>query len=321
MLLAAVMLSSCTVTSVTSYSFEQLKAAKYSLPGGLKKLLVVDAVETTVCNDSFYVEVGDTSYIPYVMRLSSMTSALLYDGINRSGYVDVDLYSKTVAHRVLAKDACDLMKKTGTDAIVALRKCDVSARRVVNGDQDEYVEAVMKSRAVIIDSLGGMRMLHERQDTLKLVADGVDVAVYPGYREAYYMLSEQVAQNMIGDIVPAWTRVHRRTMRSGNKVMMGGNRWVENGQWERAKDLYYKVYNEADGAERARAAYNIGLYYEQKDDPVQAGMWFSKCMDMIAGDARLKEKMSDELEQAEIMFGYQLERQAEKERLERQMAR
>jgi len=52
--------------------------------------------------------------------------------------------------------------------------------------------------------------------------------------------------------------------------------YVRENNWNSAFELWKQIYDKGKGRQKMRAAFNIGLYYEMKDNPATAIEWVEK---------------------------------------------
>jgi hypothetical protein len=81
-------------------------------------------------------------------------------------------------------------------------------------------------------------------------------------------------------IIPHWKTVSRFFYNNGSPEMRDAAFFVQGNRWDRAFALWETFFEKAKGIKKARAASNISLYYEMKDDLEKAHEWGAKALEL-----------------------------------------
>jgi tetratricopeptide (TPR) repeat protein len=88
--------------------------------------------------------------------------------------------------------------------------------------------------------------------------------------------SEYAATMPVNYLLPHWREVSRFYFDGGNVRMRDAGVYVRENNWDSAFELWKQIYDKGKGRQKMRAAFNIGLYYEMKDNPATAIEWVEK---------------------------------------------
>lgn len=317
-IISAIILTACASAPHAVYTFDQLKPAKYDLPG--RSILLVDMVEDIDLKDSTYWKERELdSTVP---KTADIVLALIGNRINNTGYAKTTICTKRVQYDWLKKNGRLLVEEMGAEGILAIKKCDISLVSEVFEGQEAlariYTGIEIDTEMSIFDRMGRETVITPRRDSIDWDIDDFGDQTSATYKNHYFSSCNIVSDLCASELLPNWSTVEREVWGNTSREMTEACRSVEQGNWERAKDIFANLYQNGDESEKVYAAYDIALYYESIDNSMEAAMWFSKAIDMINSSEKLKEKMKDDLESIEKMFGYQLEREKEKKILNKQ---
>ena len=79
-------------------------------------------------------------------------------------------------------------------------------------------------------------------------------------------VSEYAASMPMQNLLPYWKEMERYYFDGGNVEMRDAGVYVREGEWEEASMLWKKVYDKKKGKAKMRAAYNLAVYSERKND-------------------------------------------------------
>ncbi|WP_455671911.1 DUF6340 family protein [Phocaeicola sp.] len=92
--------------------------------------------------------------------------------------------------------------------------------------------------------------------------------------------SEYAAYMPINHLLPHWKEVTRFYYDGGNVEMRDAGVCVREGNWDDAYRLWSNVYEKKKGRQQMKAALNIALYHEMKDDITKAREWAEKAQQL-----------------------------------------
>ncbi len=333
---AALLLSGCATVSYKTVGFDVLRPADYTLPAWTDTIVMVDNVKKAECTDStfppnnLHIQVNQENYarvaISHIMR--TMKVDFRNSGYMSLRYIERRLYP-------LTKERIDsLLQGHPSTAILAVDNYECKSVLRTAGDRltdDNEIEGCIdmvtenKSRISLITSPYNKIELTPRTDTLIFESCGsttIDVVNgFPSISTRYQLMGNHVGDQYADALLPTWQRVYRSIYVTNNKDMAAAASWVGQGEWEEAKNLWYRVYDsDSKVADKVRAAINLALAYEREDTPVEGSMWASKALDAIeSADAKHADALKIEKQRAENMFSYFMTRIKEKNALDKQM--
>lgn len=79
-------------------------------------------------------------------------------------------------------------------------------------------------------------------------------------------------------IIPSWTSDDRYIYSGGSADMRDAAIYARENSWDKAYELWYRIYESNKGKKKMRAAFNIALSYEMRDDMEQAYEWAEKAL-------------------------------------------
>jgi hypothetical protein len=91
-------------------------------------------------------------------------------------------------------------------------------------------------------------------------------------------------------MTPHWKTVSRIFYNNGSPEMRDAAFLVQGKHWDKAFALWETFFKKAKGIKKARAASNISLYYEMKDDLEKAHEWGEKALEL----ARVADKIPED---------------------------
>lgn len=101
-------------------------------------------------------------------------------------------------------------------------------------------------------------------------------------------------------MIPHWETTGRFFYNNGSPEMRDAAFFVQENNWDKAFALWQKYFETAKGVKKARAASNISLYYEIKDDQDKAHEWGVKALEL----AKVANKISGNESQTDTNNDY-----------------
>lgn len=332
---AALSLTGCATVSYKTVGFDVLRPADYTMPSWADTVLMVDNVVTPVCTDST-VPPGNTNFLSnqeaYMRSMALGMFSEMRSNFNESGYMH--LRCLTHPQRLTTQTIDSLLKGHPHTVILSLDALASSAVLRTSGKQITEDNEILgcldivtqtRSRLTLIASPYSRVDLTPRTDTLTFSSCGVTTAEvvngFPTLANRYKEQGQETGRQYAECLLPTWQRVYRSLYVTNSQEMNSAATWVEQNEWQEAKNLWASIYDEKTKVpEKVRAAINLATAAEREDDPVEASMWCSKALDLIEkADAKTAAKLKQEKSRAENMFSYLLTREKEKKQLDKQM--
>ncbi len=334
--LTAAALTSCASVSYKVVDFDVLRPADYTMPSWADTVLIVDNASTPECVDSTMPYDYITNIVsPNTARLVGQYVAhALTKDFKQSGYMVMreagDRYINLTSGRI------DSLL-SGHPSTVILSLDDISCKSVLRMAGKEYDEesgemlscidivGETKTQMSLITAPFVKQRLSERTDTIIFRSCDTSIAYiathYPSLVSRYQQQGTDVGHKYAEALLPSWERVYRSLYVTTTQDMVAAATWVEQGDWDEAKNLWTRAATEAKKKpERVRASLNMALAYEREDNPAAASMWCSKALDIIEScDSKTAAALSSEKKRAESMFSYLMQRITEKNDLDKQM--
>lgn len=322
----------CSVTSYVTTQFDVLRPAYYTLPSDIDSVVIVNGVRVFNINDSLLMMVDEETRSvqrEYLDKMPSMVCNVLGNSIVRGGYLSAKMESVPMDMSKVVAKVDSLCKVHRVDAILVMSEAEYSsALRVEEGSgmSGMYIAvarmmSVLKSRFTVVMPRGVKFDLEQRNDTLYWDSAGESISEVvdglPSFREKYFETVRYVGDVMAMQLSPSWERVTRKVLTSSSAKMIDASQWVGREEWEKARDIWYQVYEDGSEADKVRSAINLAIYYERNDDAVNAAKWSSCALDMLAGEK--KKRMSSEEDMAKRIFERMMQRQRELKELDKQM--
>lgn len=333
---AALSLTGCATVSYKTVGFDVLRPADYTMPSWADTVLLANGVATPVCNDST-IPAGDAGFAKNMWVYTRGLVTAMFDemktNFNESGYISLRYIDRPQTITPQLVDS--LLKGHPHTVILALDKLECNSSLRVSGsviDEDNNsvegcldIVARTSSRLTLIASPYSRMSLSPRADTLIFSSCGATTAEvvrgFPILSIRYKEQGRETGKQYAGSLLPTWQRVYRSLYVTNSQEMNSAATWVEQNEWQEAKNLWASIYDgKKKTPEKVRAAINLATAAEREDDPVEASMWCSKALDLIEkADAKTAAKLKQEKSRAENMFSYLLTREKEKKQLDKQM--
>jgi hypothetical protein len=119
--------------------------------------------------------------------------------------------------------------------------------------------------------------VHFQQDTIfwETVSIGMVRSVnnLPRLRDGIKSAAVHAGQKYAKYVAPTWNREKRLYYKKGHPLFLRASDFVLQGEWTKASRIWYHVYEEEDGKQKARAAFNIALAKEVLGDFTEATAW------------------------------------------------
>lgn len=314
---AGMALTSCS--SLQIMSFDQLQAADVSFPGAVRKVAVINNMPVVqvkenremlsaelegdgkIATEAFAENIAAVNYFDQVVICDSAFRA--NDKVPR---VNVQLTQQEV--RQLADDM-------GVDLLFTLDRIHIHTKPgvLLYPDFPMPVNAVDAVLSPIVRAY-----VPGRDKPLFIVAkqDTISWEMHPTLSDAKIVkeASEYAASIPVDHLLPHWKEITRYYFDGGTVEMRDAGVCLRENDWEGALALWQSAYEKKKGQARMRAAFNVALYYEVKDEVAKAKEWLDK--------ARALAKPTSKEEQLMTFYALQLDaRESNLSKLHTQMKR
>ncbi|MGL4518372.1 MAG: DUF6340 family protein [Phocaeicola sp.] len=265
-LLIASVLCGCTST-MQLVSFEQLEASQINFPESVRRVAVVNNIAP-----SDYTLYG--TEIPVALQGDGRVAATtLAEALADAHYFDqvilcdsMRYLSDSITGIIPAQRVNELSREWGVDLIFSIDSIHITNKAFSYGYLGGEVAAFIRPqvRAYVPERAHPLFSI-AKQDTLFWPINPALQSEVIAQESASY-----VAQQLLPFVVPCWKMATRSYYDGGHYQMRDAALHVRQGEWDEAFMLWDSIYKEAKGAMRMRAAYNMALYYETKEEMERA---------------------------------------------------
>ncbi len=149
-------------------------------------------------------------------------------------------------------------------------------------DLSDYYYVTLDARShtywKIYDATSGEIMdIHPQSDTIFWEGEGSELNrafnTLPEFREALKAVAAYSGSKYAKYVAPSWERVSRIYFKKGHPLFYDADRLVSQGNWEEAMTFWYKVYEEANKKQKARASFNLATGQEVMGNFREALAW------------------------------------------------
>lgn len=193
----------------------------------------------------------------------------------------------------------ELSRNLGVDMIISLEKLNIYFRKGLTylpgsypqGTLDATVRSVV--RVYLPSRLEPMVTISDT-DSIYWLTSNWDVD-----NKLIYEASILAATLPIKHILPTWKSVTRYYYAGGSVEMRDAVVSIKENTWDKARELWEQAYNRSNEKIKMRAAFNIALYYEMKDQLEEAKEWAEKATKIAEkklpkdADGQVKEPTQD----------------------------
>lgn len=297
-LICAALLYSCQ--TVNQISFDYLSPADVSFPEQIRRVGVVNNVTeppgsvVKLIPDSVLAPLKTSSQFYYLSGDAQIATNALAEAIANEHYFDLvvicdsALRANDTAQRetILHKEEAEqLAQDLEVDMLVALEQCWIMVSKKIQpflgSNYISTVDAVVSPQVRLY--------LPGRNNPLATI-NSKDSIYWEGMYHTENAARAQSTTNEkiineasqftglvpIKYLLPHWKTTMRFLFTNGSSEMRDAAFFVQHNEWERALPLWEKIFQHKSSKLKARAASNIALYYEQKDELAQATEWGNK---------------------------------------------
>lgn len=283
-LAAGAMLASCS--SLQTVSFEQLQAADVSFPDAVRRVAVINNMPVLPTKDS-----GGT-ISPELEGDGKVATEALAENIANVNYFDQIVICDSVfrAHDdvprvnvLLTKDEiAELTEDLGVDMVFSFDRIHIQTKPGVLFFPDfpmtiDAVDAVLSPIVrVYIPNRDKPLFIVAKQDTISW-----EIEPTLSDKKIIKEASEYAASIPVEHLLPHWREVTRFYYDGGSVEMRDAGVCLRENNWEGAYELWKAAYEKKKGQQKMKAAFNIALYYEIKDEVEKAKEWMENARKLV----------------------------------------
>lgn len=262
LLLITLILCSCSAT-MQLVSFEQLEASQINFPESVRRVAVVnniDGVDYMLYGKEVPVELQGDGQVAATSLAQALADAHYFDEVI---LCDSMLHlSDSVTGIIPVEKVNALSQEWGVDLLFTIDSINITNRAFSYGYLGGELAAFMRPqiKVYVPDRINPLLSI-AKQDTLFWSITPTLTSEVIARESAAY-----VAQQVLPFIVPYWKNINRNYYDGGNYQMRDAAVYVREGAWDEAFSLWESIYNASKGGARMRAAFNMALYYEVKED-------------------------------------------------------
>jgi hypothetical protein len=205
--------------------------------------------------------------------------------------------------KLTKREVNDLCRAHGTDAVVSLESCLLLASPDGYTYFQDKLTPILRARlntGWTIYLPGNPRPYFEYHttDTLYYALRGTDRLVSEMIRKVSYQSGSKFGRVL----TPVWAKEERNLYARGSRDLRKGSQYTAEGDWEKAYDRWLVQSASKRDKNRAKALYNLAVYYELEDNLDSAWHCITKSvssdsLDLIVSykkelDTRLKNKQT-----------------------------
>ncbi len=288
-LVAGTLFASCS--SLQTISFDQLQAADVSFPDAVRKVAVINNMPVLKTKDNHEIlsselegdgKVASEALAENIANVNYFDQVIICDSVFRAQdkvpRVNVILTKEEV--RKLSEDL-------GVDMILSFDRIHIQTKPGVLF----YPDFPMPIDAVdgIISPIVRV-YIPNRDKPLFVVAkqDTISWEIEPALsdRKIVKEASEYAASIPVEHLLPHWDEVARFYYDGGNIEMRDAGVYLRENNWDEAYSQWKIAYEKRKGQQKMKAAFNIALYYEIKDNVEQAKEWLGKAKKLVKSGSR-----------------------------------
>lgn len=288
-LVAGTLLASCS--SLQTISFDQLQAADVSFPDAVRKVAVINNMPVLKAKDNHETLSGELE------GDGKVASEALAENMANVNYFDEVVICDSVfrandevprVNVILTKEEIQkLSEDLGVDMILSFDRIHIQTKPGVLFYPDypmpiDAVDGIISPIVrVYIPSRDKPLFVIAKQDTISWEIDPT-LSDQKIVKEA----SEYAASVPVEHLLPHWESVTRFYYDGGNIEMRDAGVCLRENDWDGAFNLWKTAYEKRKGQQKMKAAFNIALYYEIKDNVEQAKEWMEKAKKLVKSGTR-----------------------------------
>ena len=261
-------LTACTTLQTVSY--ERLQPADVNFPGQIRKVAIVNNMPS-VTQDYKQVDyksaslegdgkVAAEALAQEVVTVNYFDQVVVCDNSFRKDAEPLE--------RLIPKETVDdLLRELEVDMLLSMERVNVELKEGILFIPELYV-TVPAVDGIVTSVVRAY--IKEREEPLFTVqkTDTLCWQLTPklSFSDVVKEASEYAASMPIQNLLPYWVEMERYYYDGGNVEMRDAGVYVREEQWEEASVLWQKAYDQKKGKVKMRAAYNLAVYSEMKND-------------------------------------------------------
>ena len=261
-------LTACTTLQTVSY--ERLQPADVNFPGQIRKVAIVNNMPS-VTQDYKQVDyksaslegdgkVAAEALAQEVVTVNYFDQVVVCDNSFRKDAEPLE--------RLIPKETVDdLLRELEVDMLLSMERVNVELKEGIFFIPELYV-TVPAVDGIVTSVVRAY--IKEREEPLFTVqkTDTLCWQLTPklSLGDVVKEASEYAASMPIQNLLPYWVEMERYYYDGGNVEMRDAGVYVREEQWEEASVLWQKAYDQKKGKVKMRAAYNLAVYSEMKND-------------------------------------------------------
>ena len=282
-------LASCS--SLQTISFDQLQAADVSFPDAVRKVAVINNMPVLKVKDNHETVSSELE------GDGKVASEALAENIANVNYFDQVIICDSVfraqdevprANVILTQEEIQkLSEDLGVDMILSFDRIHIQTKPGVlfYPDYPLPIDAVDGIISPIIRVY-----IPNRDKPLFVIAkqDTISWEIEPTLSDQKIVkeASEYAASIPVEHLLPHWDEVVRFYYDGGNIEMRDAGVCLRENDWDGAYNLWKGAFEKRKGQQKMKAAFNIALYYEIKDNVEQAKEWLGKAKNLVKSGTR-----------------------------------
>ena len=261
-------LTACTTLQTVSY--ERLQPADVNFPGQIRKVAIVNNMPS-VTQDYKQVDyksaslegdgkVAAEALAQEVVAVNYFDQVVVCDNSFRK---DAELLERLIPKETVD----DLLRELEVDMLLSMERVNVELKEGIFFIPELYV-TVPAVDGIVTSVVRAY--IKEREEPLFTVqkTDTLCWQLTPklSFSDVVKEASEYAASMPMQNLLPYWVEMERYYYDGGNVEMRDAGVYVREEQWEEASVLWKKAYDQKKGKVKMRAAYNLAVYSEMKND-------------------------------------------------------
>ncbi len=281
--------NACQTTKI--FYIDYLNPAKINFPKELKKVGIVNAVVSDYTTQKTKPKweknkallLGDAALLTeslaeHLAEANYFDEVVIYDSIIRLGEENAESQPLTTEE---VNNLVDLLQ---VDFLISVE--DI----ILNAEMNEYLISEFIISQLEVETKASMKAYLPNRVS-HIFKDQITDTLYWDLNDPanFYMKEKQLVEEasifagerLASRLAPQWKTAERLLYIDGNKTLREANKLIKKNQWESAFDLWNDFYNSSDNVKnKMKAALNIAVYYEMKDNFEKAISWATLATDL-----------------------------------------
>jgi len=278
-------------TTLQPFSYDRLQAADVNFPSQVRMVGVInyapqdkqekDSIgglwhgDGKVATETLAQEIAATNYFDQVIVCDSALRGPEHEGEEVLPAYRVDsLFSVLGVDLLFAVEQVSVELKNGSIFIPEI----MADLHVMDGIVTPVVRAYIAGRDMPLFSVS-------KSDTIFW-----ELSSELTYGQMIKEASEHAAMLPVKFLLPHWEEVSRYYFDGGNVEMRDAGVYVREGEWEEAAVLWKKIYDKKKGKAKMRAAFNLAVYSEMKNDFAEAEEYLDTAYE-LSGENSMEQQL------------------------------